>query len=935
MHYLKSTLILLFVLLSAIYLQFDLSNRVNIDNKSEETKARKLHELKMLADPETGTIPMAAQQREINFYNNYINPYQTASRDRSVTWNWRGPWNVGGRTRTLAIDVKDEKHLITGSVSGGIWQSHDGGITWSKVSEPNSHPGVVSISQDTRPGHTNIWYALSGELSGTSASGGAAFYLGDGAFISLDNGDTWNPIESTAGGVPGSFSTIFQGGWRIVCSPVDTVPACVYMALYGSIMRSVDTGKTWKAVLGSGNDSYYTDVEVTSAGIVYATLSSDGTTKGFYRSGDGVHFTNITPSFLKSYDRTVIGINPNNENEVYFLSELPSDTSGGVKTSNYEGTPEYVSLVKYTYINGDGSGSGGSWTKLSDNLPVSDSDPFDKFNVQGGYDLMVRVQPGTNYVYIGGTNLYRSTDGFTSSNNTSQIGGYALATTLPNFGVYPNHHPDQHDLYFVKSNPNKAYSISDGGVRYSENISAANVTWLDYSMGYITSQFYTVAIDHTKAYDTWVLGGLQDNGNYISYSNNPKDTWRMTINGDGAYNYIAPNREYAIISTQLGKVGKVLFDERGNALKRRRIDPSGFTKDNYNFINFLTMDVTGNHTLYMPIGKKLARLDNVKNIEVINNNEQLNNGWTISKDTITSANLNNSSGIFPAEITTLAISPSAKDMLYLGTSNREIYRVHDAKSPNPSFVKLSTTRLPAGGYVSGIDVDPDSAKNVLVCYSNYGLASLFFTNDSGKNWYLVGGNLENATSNTTGVGPSVRCVGILKHPNGKRTYFAGTSVGLYTTDSLVLGTASFNPTKWNQEGKTLIGANVVTDIRIRQLDGYVAIGTHGNGMFESYYFGNSQSPTQLPSPTSLQLYPNPASQQINFSFEAKNNEGIRAEITDISGRMVKLIFDDRFRTGHFTFKVDISFLNPGIYYLVIRREDNPKKVETQKLLIAR
>ncbi|HAD34919.1 MAG TPA: hypothetical protein DCF44_10575, partial [Chitinophagaceae bacterium] len=63
--------------------------------------------------------------------------------------------------------------------------------------------------------------------------------------------------------------------------------------------------------------------------------------------------------------------------------------------------------------------------------------------------------------------------------------------------------------------------------------------------------------------------------------------------------------------------------------------------------------------------------------------------------------------------------------------------VTNAKSSAMNFTRLDTFRLPSGGYVSGIAVDPDSAKNVLICYSNWNINSLFYSNDSGKKWYLV------------------------------------------------------------------------------------------------------------------------------------------------------------------------------------------------------
>lgn len=878
----------------------------------EESAAKKLWELKMLMDPATGKIPEGIQYKELAFLEAFQEIYNSNlyKKSRGANWNSRGPWNVGGRTRGFAVDVMNASHIIAGAVSGGIWESKDAGKTWKKVSGSQSHPGCISITQDTRPGKTNLWYALSGEIYGTSASASGAFYLGDGAFKSIDNGATWTPIKSTAGGNQTSFSVAYQGGWRIVTSPVDTVNTCIYMATYGSIYRSTDTGNTWTAVLGAGNDSYFTDVAVSSQGIVYAALSTDGAnTKGFFRSDDGVHFTNITPSFLKNSDRTVLDINPNNENEVYFLSKLPDSASGGVKTTNYEGTAEYVSLAKYTYLNGDGTGTGGNWKNLSSNLPITTANPFDKFNSQGGYDLVIRIQPTTNHVVVGGTNLYISSDGFTSPDNTTQFGGYGIGTTLPNFVTYPNHHPDQHDLIFVKNAPSKAYSISDGGVRYTRNINANSVVWEDISMGYITSQFYTVTMDESKAYDQYLLGGLQDNGNYITSTNDPFAKWQMTINGDGATNYIAPNREFYVISTQLGNVRKVILDERGNVLAKRRIDPDGFDKSAYNFINYLGVDPNDNNCLFMPIGKRLARLDNLKKIDCNGDNNKLKTGWTISSDTIKTANVNSTT---LSEITTFAFAKSSTNhTMYLGTSNREIYKVENATSGSPTFKLCSTFRLPSGGYVSGMAVDPDTANNVLVCYSNYNINSLFFTRDGGDTWYTVGGNLEAADS-ISGGNPSVRCVNILVDKNGKRRYFAGTSIGLFSCDSLILGASGSNPTVWQQESPDKIGANVVTDIKIRQQDGYIAVATHGNGVFDSYYTGN-KSPTAL-NTNFISAYPNPTNNEINLSFTNILEDNVKIDIINLLGQRVMTVANQKYSSGVFTIKINTSNLPNGHYF---------------------
>ena len=916
-----------FLLVSGIILLNGTSIDFQYQDFNEESAKKREWERQQLADPATGEIPVGYRLKELSFLKEYYqtNKNNVNKKTRGVTWNSRGPWNVGGRTRAFAIDVANENHIIAGQVSGGIWQSNDAGATWTKVSDPNANQGIVSITQDPRIGKSNIWYATSGELYGNSASATSAYYLGDGAFKSIDNGNTWQPITSTSAGVPSSFSTNFQGSWRIAASPVDTVNTCVYLATYGSIYRSRDTGNTWTNVLGISNDSYTTDVAVSKTGKVYATLSADGTTtKGIFRSGDGVNFTNITPTFLSNYNRLVIEINPNDENEIYILGLLDSINSGGVTSYNYEGDPEYVCLLKYNYISGDGSGTGGVWTNLSANLPVTSPNQFDKFNCQGGYDLCIRMQPGSNTIIIGGTNLYRSTDGFTTPNNTTQIGGYGIATQLWNFIVYPNHHPDQHDIHFLPSDPSKMYTANDGGVFFTNDVNATSVQWIDKSKGYVTTQFYTVNIDESKSFDQYILGGLQDNGNYLTNSNNLQTNWQMTINGDGAFNYIAPNRDFYVISTQLGNMRKVTLDNNGIVLAKKRIDPAGYTKENYNFINAFIVNPNDNNYLYMAFGKRIAVLNNLTTIPVVNDTSKLTTGWSFSTDTIKAANIGSSNTI-PAEITAFGISKTPANVMYVGTSSKHIYKVSNALTTNPQMILTDTLGLPSKGNVSGIAVDPEDANKVLICYSNYNVTSLFYTENGGQKWYLVGGNLEK-TANSSSTNPSIRCVGILKQDNGKRRFFAGTSIGLFSTDSLVLGINNgTNTSVWTQESPTLIGSNVVTDLKIRQADGYIVIGTHGGGVFDSYYTNKYPAAVQTYIQPNVFIYPNPAKDELNMTFQTQQNKLVKAAIYDLSGRNVMTVLDEKtVQNTTLSKKINISNLPNGHYFLSYRLDENNK-----------
>ncbi|MGQ0830013.1 MAG: WD40/YVTN/BNR-like repeat-containing protein, partial [Bacteroidota bacterium] len=376
-----------------------------LNGVTENTSERIQWEIARLCDPSTGMIPSYIRQKELAYAATLPNDADGSSVRgmAGLTWLNRGPWNVGGRTRACAIDIANENRIIAGTCSGGMWLSTDGGTSWTMTNTASQLKSATCVVQDVRPNHRNVWYYGSGEGYGASASasGTGGYYQGDGVFKSTDNGVTWQQLMSTSGGNPNSFTTNWQVVWNMAIdiSAHDTIQEVYAATIYG-IYRSINGGINWTAVR-SGN-AYYTDVAVDSTGVVYVTQSSDaGPQKGLWRSTNGINYTNITPpGFAAEYKRVVIGINPNNKNEVYFLGNTPNS---GKITYDYFGRPVYSSFWKYTYVSGDGSGAGGIWQDLSMNLPSSGG-PFDQWNTQNSYDIVVRVKPGSpNTVFIGGT----------------------------------------------------------------------------------------------------------------------------------------------------------------------------------------------------------------------------------------------------------------------------------------------------------------------------------------------------------------------------------------------------------------------------------------------------------------------------------------------------------------------------------------------------
>ena len=883
----------------------------------EDASERYTYEWQRLHDPATGRIPDHIREKELAFAATLPSDASLfAGKGASIaSWASRGPWNVGGRTRAFGVDVTNDSILIAGSCSGGMWRSADGGQSWSITTTPVQHLSTSCLSQDVRPGHTNTWYAGSGEAYGASASaGGGAYYLGNGIYKSTDGGLSWNSLPSTVSGTPQSFDNIWDLIWNVKTYPADTVNDVVFAATYGAIYRSADGGTTWSKVLGNPTSaySYFTDVEVTPSGAVYATLSDDGPAKGIWRSSDGITFTNITPSnFPSAYNRIVIGYAPSDENQVYFLANTPGF---GQPDTNFLGTVEWNSLWKYQYLSGNGSGSGGYWFDRSANLPTTGG-PFDKFQCQGSYDLLVQVKPNdTNTVFIGGTNLYRSTSAFADDTHTTFIGGYEEGATLPVVNSYADHHPDQHVLVFRPSNPDVMWSANDGGIFKTTDNTAPVVSWTSLNNGYLTGMFYTVALDHAATGNDIVIAGAQDNGSWYTNSTSPTTPWVTPRGGDGSYCAIADNQTAYYFSIQNGKMMKATLDPSGQVDSFARIDPLGGT--GYQFINPYVLDPNNNNLMYLAGGKYLWRNNDLSGIPYASNWDSITTNWFMFPDSVPVANVN---------ITAVAVSKAPANRVYFGTSNKRVYRIDNANTGSPVPVEITSTTtgnlFPANGNVSCIAVDPTDADKLLVVFSNYSVYSLFYSGDGGSTWTKAGGNLE-FNSVGGGNGPSLRWASIMPVSNGT-VYLVASSTGLYATSAL-----NGLSTVWVQQGANTIGNAVCDMIDFRQGDGRVVVATHSHGIYSSVItdVNDVAGLDDLPPAgnMNLEVFPNPVKEQASVTIHMDQPAVITLSLYDESGRLIRELLNGKEQTGTKTISFSVSQLRPGIYYLTLRRAGSSK-----------
>ncbi len=886
----------------------------------ENINARETYEKRMLIDPKTGEVPINIRAKELKYTKTLptrgyakSNLRRKNLREISGTeWKANGPFNVGGRTRALAIDITNESIILAGGTSGGMWRSEDNGNHWNKTTKSEALHSVSSISQDKRIGKENIWYYGTGELIGNSArAGGGATYRGDGIFKSIDDGANWISLLSTSGGNPNEFTNTFQFVWNVATNPNNLVQDEIFAATFGGLQRSVDGGLNWQYVIGAGNNDspLYSDIAI-SNNVMYATMSQSspkGTAaaRGVYRSTNGTNWIKITPpGWPIKYDKTIIGIAPSNPNVVYFLSSSePND------------------LWKYTYISGDGNGAGGQWVNLTPNIPMFGGETGD-FDSQGSYNMVLKVHPtNEDLVFLGGTNLYRSTNGFSTTNGTAWIGGYSPANDITN---YTNQHPDQHNLVFYPSNPNKALSSHDGGISITNNINGGEVAWQSLNNGYVTTQFYALDIGEINGEDV-IVGGLQDNGSYLS---SPSNNWNQLLGGDGGYSAIGHNGSNIYASSQGGRI--IRYFQRGDELiPVARIDPAlaGKTEgQEFLFINPFIIDPHNNSKMYVAGGDKIWRNPNVTQIPGSSDSTTIN-WFDIPQTKITSG-----------QISTLAISRTPKNILYYGTTEGKVYKVENADLINTSATNITNALFPSDGYVSCIDIDPTDANNILVVFSNYNIKSIFQSTDGGNTFQAVSGNLDMPEGDET-AGPSVRWAKIIPLKNNEYIYLAATSAGLYSTTSL-----EGDNTVWAMEGADIIGNVVIPMISYEANSGTVAIATHGNGVYTKAF--DNVLPLESENTASLfsleQNFPNPFTDITTIKFTLPKQAVARIQIYNQEGKKVRkillatqfegeneVIWDGKDGNG--------TYLSNGIYYYRLEYGIDVFEEEsfTKKMILAR
>ncbi|GAB5538557.1 MAG: hypothetical protein Salg2KO_06600 [Salibacteraceae bacterium] len=405
----------------------------------------------------------------------------------SATGNWQevgpivqpingtGQPNGNGRLNTIGFHPTNPNSFWVGAPAGGLWETKDGGNTWSSNTDDLPSLGVSAILID--PTDTNVMYIGTGDRDAGDAPG-------RGVYKSTNGGTTW--VQSNSGMGNREVSAMLM-------HPSNS--SYILAATSGGIYRSQNAGSTW--TLESGNSSFYKDIKYKPGdpNIVYATETSGQA--GFYRSTDGGNtWTEITSGLPSTAQRYSIGVSADDPNVVYLLRSIGSAYGGVYKSTN--------------------SGVTFSTQSTTPNLLTwNENPPTTGGGGQGWYDLAIEVDPNdASTVYVGGVNIHKSVnDGVTWDCVAHWVGSSTAAA------VHADHH------WFAYSPVDgKLYSCNDGGLHYTTN---GGNTWTEITSGLGIAQIYKIGMSTTE--HAKVLNGYQDNGTALWDGN----IFRTERGGDG------------------------------------------------------------------------------------------------------------------------------------------------------------------------------------------------------------------------------------------------------------------------------------------------------------------------------------------------------------------------------------------------------------------
>lgn len=740
----------------------------------------------------------------------------TPEMTQDLRWRSIGPANMMGRIAAIEAHPEDYRHVLVGSASGGVFKSLNAGMTWKPIFE-NYGAGSIGSVALFAPDPDIIWVGT-GESANRNSSG-----FGDGIYKSIDGGLTFSHmgLEST------------HQIAEIALHPTDAniAFAAAVGHLWGykgerGLFKTTDGGQSWEKVGGglpNDGETGCTEIifhpenpDILFAGFYHrlrqpATFQSGGGEGGLFKSTDGgLTWTKVTNGLAKGSSGMIdISFHLNNPDIMVMAYEadenIPEDQPGtGV------------------YRSDDG---GNTWSHLL------------KHAVRPFYHGQIEIDP------IDPNNIYVVSRGFMISKD----GGKTFEAPR-----WRKDGGDEHDMWIAPYDNKIMYLATDQGARLTLD---GGKTWFSYNNMAI-GQYYAIGTDMRDPY--FVIGGLQDNGLWLTPSNSRETRGILnehTVHvgeGDGFHAQIDPqNWRTAYIVNHVGFAARVNLETREHAYitptpetitnfqdwfdpnypetpNKYTIDPGEHwffyeraerpllpAQFRFNWSSPLILSPNNPQTVYFGGNHLFKSVDRGDSWQIISPDLTTNDPKL--RNTSDGGGLTNSNtgGENHFTIITISVSPIDEDIVWVGTDDG---LVHVTRNGGVTWenVKPNFTGVPEKIWVSRVEASHHDKNSAYVSFDNHryddNKAYVFQTDNLGKNWKDISANISDKY-------PVYVVKEDLENPN---LLFVGTEETVHT--SLDRG-ASWTTMR---EGLPTVA---IHDLVIHPREGDLIAGTHGRSLF--------------------------------------------------------------------------------------------------------